>query len=113
MEEYKRNPTVVEINHNGVKGWATEGFLKDVEKLYKKTERYWFFLWEPEHDIIRKERKHSQRDLKYCYIFVGKTQFLAWCDKNTNIVYKADGYGQTWIMWKHYIFIKFLTPMDL
>lgn len=105
---------VIETTYSdGTKSWYTEGFIKETEKYIKRDEYYWWFLWKKEHDIIRKKREYSKRDLKYCYIYVGKTQFLAWCDITSNIVYKADGYNNTWMVWKHYIFIKFTTMMEL
>ena len=84
------------------------------QKLHRKIERYLFYFCKPEDDIKRELRKKLKRDLYFVYITVGKTQKLAFKDRDTHKCYKVDkDYTKTWIEWKQYTFIRDCRLMDL
>lgn len=68
----------------------------------------------PDVEGIGDKRKEQRRDNKWVLIQVGQTQFLAWRDKKTGIVYKNDqNMEPTWERYKKYTFIRYATGFDL
>lgn len=94
-------------------GWYTRDFIESIEKFSNKIEKYMLYYWKPTHTIIQDGRNSKKRDLKFCYIFIGNTRKMAMIDKNTNIMYKLDGYQETYMQWKHYTLERMCRPMDL
>jgi len=92
----------------------SETELNLYKKLIKKTERYLLLFWKPEDNLKQNLKKKLKRDLYFVYIMVGKTQKLAYKDRNTDKYYKVDEhYKKTLIEWKKCIFLRVCRPMDL
>lgn len=98
--------------------WISETVIQSRE--YKKFEADWKInerrlMWgyiEGEEQKL-KERRFRRRNLKYAYVFIGKTRKMCMIDQDTLKAYKIDGYKVTWEYYRKYIIDRYCSSMDL
>lgn len=80
----------------------------------RKMDRY-FIYGKPEVTERRELSRTFERSLKYAFIRVGHTRFLAYVDNfNQTRAFKiSEGYERTWMEWKQFTFLRWARTMDL